>query len=330
VTRPALHRLAPLLLFVLLTSCRCAHTSRPPAPWPAQHADCAAPALPHQPWRHTRSELTSRAGEPRHLADDLVVAAGSRPPLHGKLSYGTLSKDLEDETVEVFMSSDGCSTRRLGTTVTDDDGQVAFDGAALPPGFHRYWLVVPGDGTSAEGGIWVVGPSTPAVVFDIDGTLTLDDAELLNDLTGDGAAAYPNAAAVAQAWADKGYLIVYVTGRPYPLRAMTRRWLDARGFPYGPLFTPGHLRSAIPTADGVGAYKRETFTALLARGLRVVRAYGNASTDVCAYAQAGIAPGATFILGASPPDPCAGFPPPHALTGYVGHEVDLAAQPPAR
>ena len=31
------------------------------------------------------------------------------------------------------------------------------------------------------------------------------------------------AAAVVQAWADKGYLIIYVTGRPYPLRAGHRR-----------------------------------------------------------------------------------------------------------
>nr|MBA2320394.1 hypothetical protein [Deltaproteobacteria bacterium] len=56
---------------------------------------------------------------------------------------------------------------------------------------------------------------TSAVLFDIDGTLTTGDGELIEDLLGDGAPHMrPGASAVAQRWANLGYLVVYITGRP--------------------------------------------------------------------------------------------------------------------
>lgn len=299
----------------------------PRVPWPGEAPACAPPTASGAAWRHDRSAVVARMGEPRHVASDVVVPARTRPELVAKFAYGKVSKDLEGEDVDVYLAGADCAVRRLGRTGTDDDGRAGYQAPALPPGHHRYWMRVAGDGSAAEGGVWVLPGATPAVVFDVDGTLTIDDGELLDDLLGRGAEAFAGAAAVARAWADKGYLVVYVTGRPYPLRELTRRWLVAGGFPFGPLFTPDRLRDGRPSRDGVGAFKRETLIMLQAAGLRVVRAYGNAATDVCAYAEAGILPAATFIVGT--PTPCDAHPLPHALPGYVDHLADVEAQPAA-
>ena len=219
-----------------------------------------------------------------------------------------------------------CRATRVVTRSTDDDGRLEVTAPNLAPGFHHFWMVAGGDNTYASGGVWVVPRATPAVVFDVDGTLTTDDGELFDNLLGRGnAAAFEGANQVVQRWADKGYLIIYVTGRPYPLRAHTRRWLDAGGFPYGPLFTPDRLRDGIPSRDGVGEFKREALLALQGNGVTIVRAYGNAATDVCAYAQAKIDPAITYIIGNR--GGCDGAAAPHALAGYVDHLADVEAQP---
>jgi len=248
--------------------------------------------------------------------------------LTAKLAYGALSKDLEGEPVVGLLASDGCRAREVGRADTDGDGRVAIRSGRLAAGFHRFWLVVAGDNTFAEGGAWVLPGPTPAVVFDVDGTLTLDDGELIDDLVGGGARAFEGAARVVEAWAARGYLVVYLTGRPYPLRARTRRWLVEGGFPDGPLFTPDHLHQAVPAREWVGAYKRDTLRQLIAAGVEVERAYGNADTDVCAYAEAGVDPARTFIIGAA--RGCDGKPAPVALAGYLDHLADVERQPPAK
>ena len=65
---------------------------------------------------------------------------------------------------------------------------------------------------------------TKFVVFDIDGTLTTSDDELLMQVT-DGTytpAMMTAANTMVQAWAHKGYTIVYLTARAHIFRAETR------------------------------------------------------------------------------------------------------------
>lgn len=296
--------------------------------WPDRRTPCAAPPFTRADWNHRRSALVAASGEPRHVAADTIVAAGATPRLDGKFAYGAASKDLEDEVVLPFIGTAGCDAVAAEPARTDDDGRVHAAAPALAAGHHRFWLTVAGDGTHAEAGVWVVPAGTPAVLFDVDGTLTTDDGELFDDLLGRGtAAAFDGAAAVARRWAEKGYLIVYVTGRPYLLRDHTRRWLEAGGFPYGPLFTPVRIRDARPTVAGVGAYKREVLVDLQARGVVFARAYGNAATDVCAYVQANIAPSITYIVGNR--GGCDDAPAPHPLPSYVEHLADVDKQPAA-
>ncbi|MEZ4361034.1 MAG: hypothetical protein R3B48_12695 [Kofleriaceae bacterium] len=306
----------------LAVACSAPPTTKSTAEAAPQRAACAPPVKAAR-WRHrVRSgRLVSQLGSPRHVVTDVVVGRGQTAVVRGKFAYGTLSKDLEGEAIELWGKQAPCRWRALGQAITNDDGRAelalradAFDG----PGPHELRAYALGDLTYAEAKVWVVAPERQAVLFDIDGTLTKDDGELLEELLGGEAELHPGADAVARRWANLGYLPVYITGRPYPLRASTFAWLIEHRFPRGPVLTVDSLGDALPGEAHVGAFKLATLQALTRAGLRFHRAYGNASTDVCAYARAGIAPERTFIVGA-PRAGCDAAPPPRALASYVEH-----------
>jgi hypothetical protein len=308
------HRTVRVLL-VLLGLAACGHD----ASLPRAQAPCDPPMPTLRAFRHT----WSGRGAPRHAVNDVVVPVGQPYAIRAKLAYGPTSKDLEDEEVVLFTAEGSCGPWVEQAAVTDDDGWVRYD---LPPvttaAVRPFHVVVAGDGTRVTGSIYAVAPATTAVVFDVDGTLTTGDPELVKDLLGhDAAAMRDGAPAVAQRWAELGHMIVYLTGRPYYLRASTQAWLAARGFPGGPLFTVERSRDAIPVRDRVGAFKRDRLAALIGAGVVFEAAYGNAATDVCAYADAGIDPARTWMT--QPRDGCDGRPAPNLLSGYVEHLPEL-------
>jgi len=296
-------------------------------PAPATPGRCDPPTGARAEFRGTRAP---KFGDPRHASPDLVVAVGEPFTIRGKFAYGKIRKDLEDEDVSLFLGEGTCGPWD-GEVIasTDDDGFARF----AHPGFDRpvvrpFHLIVRGDGTRTTGTIWVVGPGTPAVLFDIDGTLTTGDSELLEDLLGDGAPdVRAGAADVARRWAELGYLVVYITGRMPSLRRTTLGWLDAHGFPPGPVLNPDDARDVIPSRDRVGAYKRGVISGMIADGVVFEAAYGNAATDVCAYAEAGIPPDRTWIT--QPRAACDAFAAPHDLPSYVDHLPTLRDHPRA-
>jgi phosphatidate phosphatase PAH1 len=96
------------------------------------------------------------------------------------------------------------------------------------------------------------------------------------------------------------------------------------------LHTTASLGEELPTNGGVGTYKRDTLRAWEHDpGLVFVAAYGNATTDIFAYAQAGIAPSATYIVGAHGGEAADGYAPTQAVADYPSHLHDLASLPPA-
>lgn len=296
-------------------------------PEAAAPAPCAPPTLE---LRGFRSKVTPRMGSPRHVADDVIVAVGSPFALRAKLTYGKLGKDLEGEDVALFVGEGACGPwQHAADGVTDDDGAVVFQRPLNDqPGMRPFQVVAYGDGTRASGTIWAVEPDTAAVLFDVDGTLTTGDGELFEDLLGGGA---PDMRAgandVARRWAELGYLVIYVSGRPPRLRASTRQWLAERGFPVGPLLTPEATIDIVPTSRYVGAFKLAAIRALIEAGVSFAAAYGNAATDVCAYAQAGIPPARTWITQRR--EACDAFAAPHDLPSYVDHLPTLRDHPRA-
>ena len=188
--------------------------------------------------------------------------------------------------------------------LNDDGGRVFLE--LKPPlaiGRHKLAFEVQGDHSLAESAITMVSPATDTVVFDIDGTLTTSDGELLKQIEALGhqgvytPEAWPKANAVALRYAEGGYLVVYVTGRPDNLRTVTRDWLIAKGFPAGPVLFTDHLHEAVPGA-AVAGFKARALARLKKEGkLNLVVAYGNAETDIDAYLGAGLPASSVYMLG---------------------------------
>jgi len=295
---------------------------------PAQDDRCIAPTRFEpggrtEAWRHDRTTLlVVTQGRPNHRGQDVVAGEGEPVMLVGKFAYGPLDKDLEDEDVDVYMQYDApCGPWVLlgtGRTTKDSDdapapgldndgGRVFYrlpkEAKAPKVGRHPVRMSVRGDHSVAAFDLYVIGPGTQAVVLDIDGTLTTDDFQVVRQILEKiRTRSYVprmlvKAPELVTAWADAGYLPVYLTGRPEVLFEPTREWLQAKAFPPGPVHLVDHTREVLPTNDGVGRYKAEFLQKLTSSGVKIFACYGNASTDIYAYELAGVDKKHTYIIG---------------------------------
>jgi hypothetical protein len=282
------------------------------------------PALDEK-WRHRRSAVVAALGDANHAGVDLVATPGVEGKLAAKFAYGPASKDLEDE--DVLVSIDDCASWKVhARSRTDHDGRIAVAAPELAPGVYEVRFQVVGDRTVTASFLWVLPRGTRIVVTDIDATLTTSDAALWRQLR-EGMAeetTYPNAAELVRAHQAKGHIVVYLTGRPYMLQAHTRRYLAAVGFGAGVVRVTDSTRDVLPTADSVGAYKLANLKALLAAGLEIDFAYGNATTDIAAYLGAGIPADRVWIIGKH-----GGKRGTRAITGDWGARVREVAALPA-
>lgn len=145
------------------------------------------------------------------------------------------------------------------------------------------------------------------VVTDVDETLTTSDLENVRQLLDPSydQKERADASETFSAYRAKGYWLVYVTARPEPLvlrdgrpyRQATLDWFDAHGFPHpedasSTYFAPDPFSGLVPRS-----YKGEVIDALQDAGFEVDYAYGNASTDFQAFADAGIPLDRTFSIG---------------------------------
>lgn len=127
-------------------------------------------------------------------------------------------------------------------------------------------------------------PERPAVVVDIDGTLTPGTLSMFE--------ARPAAARALRTYAAKGYDIVYLTARSPFLQAGIPAWLEEHGFPTGSL----HTARIIGDWLHVARFKTNVLDDYRALGWRLSYAYGDSATDFAAYAAAGIPPDHVFAL----------------------------------
>jgi hypothetical protein len=276
-------------------------------------------------WRHWfAGRVTPKLGRARHAAADAIEPDPAAVVLRAKFAYGRLSKDLQGESVRIWI--DDCAGWHLvGDAITDDDGRIAV---ALPagvidaPGVYEVRYQVHGDRSTTTARVWLLPAGTRIVVADVDGTLTTGDRELVHELAdGHRAKPAPSAAALTTAHAERGHVVVYLTGRPYLLARRTRAWLDDLGFAAGPVIIADRLRQAFPSKGGVGAFKRARIAELIGKGYVIDGAYGNASTDIGAYLGGGVAAAATWIIGEH-----GGKRGTHAVTGgWAARVADVAA-----
>ncbi len=307
-------------------------TSEPPLPVFRECVGLAfSPSFTGE-WEHSiTSPITVAAGDPGHSIQDLILLpTTSTTQIEGKFAYGSISKDLEDEPVQAFLNDCSGGWIDLGFSNTDSDGRARF---ALPqnvlqnPGRYEVHMVVQGDGTQTYGYALVTLAQTQFVVFDIDGTLTTADSELLQqyflDLFGGQHVPeiYDGALAIVQAYRAAGYEILFLTGRPYWLFGITRAWLSDRGFPPANLHLTNTNGEALPTEGGVGTYKLDYLRSIMANHT-FTRAYGNATTDIYAYTNAPFPLSDIFIIGTH-----AGENGTQPVTDYPAHLTAITIPP---
>ncbi len=182
-----------------------------------------------------------------------------------------------------------------GQTATDGAVDFVFSGASrLPVGRWRVWAVVEGDGSCAEGGLFVYPVGTRFVVTDIDGTLTTSDDEFMQQIA--DTAYYPKqhtgATRLHRLWAEKGYELLYLTARPFGGRMLSRAWLRDDDFPFGYMQTAPKFVSGGPAAK----YKGDFVSGVEAQGFFIDYAYGNAESDFDGYIAAGVPVDVQFAI----------------------------------
>ncbi len=271
-------------------------------------AQCSAAFVPPAKtgFRHFGNRLLA-LGPAGHSLQDLVVPPGATVTAEGKFAYGSVSKDLEDEQVQLYVH-DCTAWRAVGTAITDRDGRARINlTAAASPGIYALRMVVRGDATQAVGNLVVPARGGRLTVFDIDGTLTTSDLELVKDVITDlfepilhgtyTPVPHPYARELVEERVRLGSVPIFLTGRPYWLTQSSRDWLAGQRMPIGALHTTDATSDALPTQ--VAAYKAAFLRQLLSRGFVIQGAYGNASTDITAYADAGLPKADTYIIGSN-------------------------------
>jgi haloacid dehalogenase-like hydrolase len=307
---------ARLLLFATLVACDPKPADVPASATPpiasassTTFRRCLAtppPELGPAGFAHDRSALMAKTMTAAHHAQDAVALPDAPFSVEVKLTYGEIGKDLEDEPVRAWL--DDCNALvELPGSRSDHDGRATFEVPAHAAGVYALHFAVVGDGSRAQASAFVLPAQTEIVVFDIDGTLTTDDAEVTHDAIDERFEAYRDGSYSAKAhahgdelakiWADKGFVPVYVTGRPYWLCEHSRAWLRDGAYPFGLVHTTNRHRDCVPSVEGVGQFKADFLAQLRSAGYRIAAAYGNAPTDVWAYAQAKIPVEHTFIIG---------------------------------
>lgn len=161
------------------------------------------------------------------------------------------------------------------------------------------------------------GPSGPtcaslgikdAVVTDIDATLTTSDGEFIRQIADSSYDPKDRAggADLMQSYSKRGYFIFYLTARSKTITLnpsgetatdATVAWLKKHGYPLGSDRSKVQLADSTTLGEAAHTYKAAALQAMQKAGYKFDYAYGNAITDIEAYADAKIAKNETFIIG---------------------------------
>jgi LNS2 (Lipin/Ned1/Smp2) len=252
-----------------------------------------------------KDEASDTLGNPGGVVASIYLADGDHPSAapvdyHGAKARtmptgGLFTTPLPGENVSLWhYDTDKAMWQSIGRGKTDDNGDydLPSTGFVAPNGTPVY-AMLEADGSCAVHSDYLFASGTKVVVTDIDGTLTTDDSQLIMQVADETYVPAMMAAAdrMLQAWSMKGYPVIYLTARPHIFRTESRGWLADLKFPGGPLITEGGGL----TAD---VYKTLWMNRMVKDfGWQVVAAYGNADTDITAYANAGVPVSQTFIVG---------------------------------
>lgn len=255
------------------------------------------------PWNTRQSEIFTKSGKANHNAHDVLTSQNHKIPINIKFSYGFFDKDIEDEPVSLMVADANCNWSTQAQGLTNKDGRLILEMEPLPVGHYPARAILEPDGTMAHFQISVLPSKRDLAIIDIDGTLTLSDGELIHQIFkklffGEYVPKMREGAIqTARLLKAKGYHLVYLTGRPYPLHRITRSWLKSKRFPPGTLILTDSKRQSLPFKKAVGQFKAQRIQAMIDGGFDAVIGLGNAKTDIFAYEKADLSKDLTFIIG---------------------------------
>ena len=219
-----------------------------------------------------------------------------------KESQGLAAFPIAGELASLWGQDDGVWNERgrkdtLGEE-TSAPGQYEIDlGIRSFEGESRIeYAVLNAESSCASHSIYELSSGRNVVLADIDETMTIADEEIFLQISDESydQVEKPFSVELTQAWAAKGYQMIYLTARPHIFRAETRAWLALHGYAEGPMITAPEL----VLGDAARQYKREWVNRITNElGWDIVAAYGNSDSDIDAYEEAGLEKSITFIIG---------------------------------
>eukprot|EP00002_Diphylleia_rotans_P035588 TRINITY_DN7780_c0_g5_i1.p1 TRINITY_DN7780_c0_g5~~TRINITY_DN7780_c0_g5_i1.p1 ORF type:complete len:763 (-),score=148.72 TRINITY_DN7780_c0_g5_i1:184-2472(-) len=268
------------------------------------------PSIRQGKWNRRRTKLfTITQGSPNHRGIDIVHAFGSQATIRIRVrfTYGNFGKRLKKEAVDLYAlmpvasgshaSGDGQGVNgSSSSSLTSSRSTVSFSGnqwelvnravtaqyakqgdpgsvnieisraacERLKPGFNLMRAVVLGDMSYASVGVYLYPPRTEAVVFSLHliwDAITSPEHDTRAGMLG-----------IVNAWARKGYAIIYVGCHSDRHKNSMAAWLQQKGLPFGvlrlnhhrtksDLFLAEYIRSLQDGSllDIVAAYAQERF-----------------------------------------------------------------------
>ncbi len=223
-------------------------------------------------------------------------------PLKGKMQRGVsnyiVGKVFAGEKVSLWVQGAGGAWEQSGASVdTDANGNYSFavPTAQQAKGSGFGYVLLEGDGSCAQHGIFAWPRGTKIVVTDIDGTLTTANAEFQTQVTQPTYVPkeHPSASEMIMKWSSKGYRVVFLSARPDNFRDASRVWLRDKGINFGPIITAKNFVTGAAAVD----YKTKALqTVVNDYGWQIVAAYGNEASDVQAYANVNVPKAQTFTV----------------------------------
>ncbi|KAA0203355.1 hypothetical protein HAZT_HAZT000731 [Hyalella azteca] len=236
-----------------------------------------------------------------HRGNDVLVRCGAPQTINARFMYGPLDMvALSGEKVDmhIMRSPPNGEWCHVGSPITDKTGRLSHTLThehELPAGIYPVKMTVRGDHTGCTLWLAVVPVGTHVVVFSIDGALTASVS-----VSGADPKVRPGAVDVLRVWQQRGYLLLYITGRPdlqhhkvcpdlqhYKVLS----WLAKHNFPHGLLsFVDGI------TTDPLGHKASYLRSLVQDHGAIIDAAYGS-TKDIGVYSGLGLAPEQIYVVG---------------------------------
>jgi len=220
------------------------------------------------------------------IAHDVLARPGEAVTLRASLRGGFRLDGVEGVRIQFHLDE-----RRIDQVTSDSSGNVQTRWTApSEPGDYAIRVRAKPDDQPQEGKpiaptrllVAVRKAETPIAVVDLDKTLVASGFHWV--LLGGGRARPMDGSRVVLARLAKTHTLVYLTHRPDFLGPTSKQWLDAHGYPLGPVLT-STLGDLI---DGSGAYKTERLTALARDFTNLKVGIGDKISDARAYADLGL------------------------------------------